>query len=486
MNPAQLLIVDLPGPELDPLTRDHLARHRFGGVCLFRKNIQNRAQVARLVRDLKDLLGEIWIAIDHEGGAVWRIDDLPRAPAAMALGALDDEERAHSVGRAVARGLISLGINWDLAPVLDVNTNPENPVIAERSFSSSPEQVARLGLAFARGLEAEGVMSSVKHFPGHGNTWVDSHLDLPVVEDPPEALEAHLFPFRRAVEAQVGSVMTAHILYPQLDPALPATLSPTILKKLLRQTWGYSGLIVTDSLAMKAISARYSPREATQRALEAGADLVLALGSIKNQEEAARGLSELPSQLLEEHLARSRLALQRFPGTPRAYTEEEEQRDRALMKEVAFQAITALGQPAIPQPEERLLLLSSGAEAGLPGVYEGHPGVNRLAQALRPSFPRLQVALYRREDPQLPPLDGIDRILLATLAHGPLHPQEVHMARVLAQMRPVLHLALWNPYHARALGLPALISYGFHPEAIEGLVNVLRGAPPQGRLPVAF
>lgn len=279
------LVVDVPGPTLDDATRRHLAHYGFAGVCLFRKNVQHRRQLAELVEQIREVLGpEALIAIDQEGGAVLRTTDLPEAPSAMALGAADDPALAEAVGAAVGRGLISLGINWDYAPVLDVNTDPRNPVIGDRSFGSDPAKVAELGLSWARGLEGAGVMACVKHFPGHGDTYLDSHLALPVVRKPREQLEAvEFYPFRRAVEAGISSIMTAHILYPALDPEYPATLSQAILTGLLREEWGYDGLVVTDSMDMQAITQfsadRFNPGAAALHAFGAGADLVLALGS---------------------------------------------------------------------------------------------------------------------------------------------------------------------------------------------------------------
>jgi len=193
------------------------------------------------------------------------------------------------VGRAIGQEIAYLGANVDLAPVLDVNVNPKNPIIGLRSFGADPKAVARYGLAFARGLEEAGVLWTAKHFPGHGDTQTDSHTGLPIVDKPRAEIErVELAPFRAAVDADVPVIMTAHILYPALDPDYPATLSRKILTGLLRDEMGYQNLIITDDMGMRAISNRWGAGEAAVRAVEAGADLVL-VGRAIGQEIAYLG-----------------------------------------------------------------------------------------------------------------------------------------------------------------------------------------------------
>ncbi|MFC6663484.1 glycoside hydrolase family 3 N-terminal domain-containing protein [Deinococcus multiflagellatus] len=238
---------------------------------------------------------------------------------------LGDEQAAFEAGALAARGLLELGINWNYAPSLDVNVDPLNPVIGERSFGADPALVARLGVAWARGSESAGVLSAVKHYPGHGDTRVDSHLALPVVNKTRAALEAcEWVPFRAAAQAGVGSVMTAHILYPALDPERPATLSPALLAGVLRQAWGYDGVIVTDAMDMKAVADRYPHGQGAPLALAAGADAVLVCGHgdqrLHDVHAAALDAALLSGTLdparLDEAVARLDRAAARFPGTP--------------------------------------------------------------------------------------------------------------------------------------------------------------------------
>lgn len=227
----KLVMVDIPDPVLSAETRIHLERYTPGGIILFKKNIQTLEQTRALILELKAILGEdLLLAIDMEGGGVWRSNFLPYAPSAMSLGAAGDPKLAYQVGALVGRGMRAMGANWNFAPVLDVNNNPANPVISDRSFGQDPKQVQALGLAWAEGLMGAGVAACGKHFPGHGDTHLDSHLALPTVTRNLEGLEEYeLVPFRAAVAQDLPSIMTAHIVYPALDPEYPATLSKPFL-----------------------------------------------------------------------------------------------------------------------------------------------------------------------------------------------------------------------------------------------------------------
>jgi beta-N-acetylhexosaminidase len=180
------------------------------------------------------------------------------------------------MGRVLGRELKGVGVNLDFAPVLDVNSNPKNPIIGDRAFSDDPHIAAKVALAFAEGLKREGVLVCGKHFPGHGDTATDSHLTLPRVKRSRGVLEkVELLPFRKAIAVRLPMLMTAHVVYDHLDPKLPATLSPMILKDLLRKRMGFKGVVVSDDLQMKAVSKSYAPDEAAVLSLEAGVDLLL-------------------------------------------------------------------------------------------------------------------------------------------------------------------------------------------------------------------
>jgi beta-N-acetylhexosaminidase len=277
---GQLLSVGFDGPTMPEELRARIAASAVGGVMLFRPNIASAGQVATLVGGLRDAApGDLplLVSIDQEGGLVMRLRGLATDwPPMLAVGSAGDPARTQQVGRALGEELAALGIGWDFAPVLDVHTNPANPVIGNRAFGVTPEAAAAQALAFWRGLRGAGVVGCGKHFPGHGDTRADSHLELPVVDHDLARLRAvELAPFAAAAKAGMEAFMTAHVLYPALDPDRPATLSRRILTDLLRGELGFRGVIVSDDLGMKAVADRYPIEELAVACVEAGADHLL-------------------------------------------------------------------------------------------------------------------------------------------------------------------------------------------------------------------
>ncbi len=278
---GQLFIVGFRGTEPEQGLRDLLRGLRPSGVILFRRNLLAPEQILRLTTFLQETAADapLFIAVDEEGGRVSRLPDpFTRFPPARVVGRSASPELAAACASVMAREMRAVGLNFNFAPVLDVDTRAENPVIGDRSFGPDPEIVASLGLAFLKGLRGEGVLGLVKHFPGHGDTSEDSHVTLPVVPHGIERLEAvELAPYRMLFRLPDGpeALMTAHVLYPALDPERPATLSRPILTDLLRQRLGYGGLVVTDDLEMRAVADRVGPETAAVQALQAGADQLL-------------------------------------------------------------------------------------------------------------------------------------------------------------------------------------------------------------------
>jgi beta-N-acetylhexosaminidase len=277
---GQLLSVGFDGTTPPAPLRARIADSEVGGVMLFRPNIADPGQLAALVGALRGAApteAPLLVSIDQEGGVVQRV----RAPATvwppmLAVGAAGDVARTAAVGRAVGDELAALGIGWDFAPVLDVHTNPANPVIGDRAFATEPEAVAVHALAFWRGLRAAGLVGCGKHFPGHGDTRTDSHHELPIVPHDLERLRrVELAPFAAAARAGMEALMTAHVLYPALDPARPATLSRRIATELLRGELGFQGVLVSDDLGMKAVADRHPIEELAVGAIEAGCDHLL-------------------------------------------------------------------------------------------------------------------------------------------------------------------------------------------------------------------
>ncbi|OKP93070.1 beta-glucosidase [Paenibacillus sp. P32E] len=280
---GQVLMCGFDGTAASDEVLKLVADNGIGGVIYFARNVESPEQVALLTADLQKAAAEggkapLWISMDQEGGMVARITGgIALMPGGMAIAAAGSLEDAYQAALISGRELAAMGINLNYAPVLDVNNNPQNPVIGVRSFGESPELAADYGAAMIRGYQEAGVAATAKHFPGHGDTDVDSHLDLPMIPHGRERMDqVELVPFRRAIAEGVDAMMSAHIYFPALErEKLPVTLSKTVLTGLLREELGYQGIIMTDCMEMNAIAEHYGTVEASVLAVEAGADMVL-------------------------------------------------------------------------------------------------------------------------------------------------------------------------------------------------------------------
>ena len=279
------LLARFDGPQPPGWLLDWLDRG-LAGVLLMARNISSRDQLRTLTRKLREHNPQVLIAADEEGGIVTRVEAATGSsyPGNAALGAIDDVELTRRVAASIGAMLADHGISVDLAPVADTDANPANPVIGVRSFGARPDRVAAHTAAFVHGLQAAGVAACAKHFPGHGRTGADSHLELPsVAATLPELAATDLVPFRAAIAAGVESVMTAHVLFPAID-SVPATLSRRLLHDVLRTDLGFDGVVVTDALEMAAIAT--PPADGAVAALAAGADLLCLPASAAAQERA--------------------------------------------------------------------------------------------------------------------------------------------------------------------------------------------------------
>ena len=299
------------------------AEFDLGGVIYFARNIVEPRQVAELSREVADLARDwpFWISVDQEGGRVARLrSPFTEWPPAITLGRSADERLAARFAAALSAELRAVGINLDYAPVLDVHTNPANPVIGDRALADRAEVVAELGAVIIRTMQAAGVAACGKHFPGHGDTSVDSHEVLPVVEHERRRLDAVEFvPFRRAVAERLATIMTAHVLVPALDDARIASLSPAVIGTVLKGTLGFDGVVISDDLGMKAVSATLPLADAAVGAIAAGCDTVLLCNSKPHEQvEAIEALIRaaetgvLPATRLDDAFARQRRVKERF------------------------------------------------------------------------------------------------------------------------------------------------------------------------------
>ncbi len=321
---ARLLMVGFHGQSVSSELAD-LLELGVSGAILFSRNVTTPEGIAALTRDIKRRAGRPFItSVDQEGGNVARLrEGFTRVPAMQVLGKADDGTLTYEIGKLLGRELRAVGLDLDYAPVLDVNTNPDNPVIGARAFGDDADLVAWHATALAKGLVSEGVAACGKHFPGHGDTLQDSHHQLPRLPHSLERLErVELVPFRAAVKAGLPAIMTAHVVFEALDPEWPATTSQAALSGLLRGKLGYEGLIITDDLEMKAIANHYPLEEVVVRGLNAGVDLFLCchthekVAAIVDAIERALSDGRVPSHRFQQALERVNAFTRRWAAPP--------------------------------------------------------------------------------------------------------------------------------------------------------------------------
>jgi beta-N-acetylhexosaminidase len=317
-HPGQLLFVGFAGAELPDDLAQEIAQGRVGGAILFARNVESPEQVRRLVSELHRAAPEdrpLSVAIDQEGGRVQRLRaPWTEWPPMRRIGESGRPEDSRAVGRGLGRELADLGIDLDFTPCVDVDTNPDNPIIGDRSFARSPEAVAEHAVALLEGLQGEGVAGCAKHFPGHGDTHLDSHIALPRVDHDLERLRSvELPPFRALARAGVASMMTAHVIVSCLDSERPATLAPDALR-MLREEVGYDGLVFGDDFEMAAVAEHYGAAEATRLAMEAGCDALLVCSRADMRAEVQTALESLPDATLEAAARRMDAFKARYAG----------------------------------------------------------------------------------------------------------------------------------------------------------------------------
>ena len=474
-----------PSPEIIELIR----RHHVGSIILFLRNVHDAEQVLELTQRLQSIAKEaghrypLLIAIDQENGIVQRLGEAVTIfPGNMALGAIGSSEIAFRVAQATGEELRALGINMNLAPVVDVNNNPDNPVIGVRSFGADAELVARLGAAMVRGYHAAGIISCLKHFPGHGDTATDSHQALPTIPHSLERLDAlELVPFGRCIEADAGSVMIAHIAFPALEQntRLPATLSPRIIQGLLRERLVFGGLVLSDCLEMLAISATYGTERAAVMALQAGIDLALVShhferqrGSIEAILSAAR-TGELAPRVVERAAERVLQLKARYlscdtltdPGDTAALStciggeahlrlqEEAYRRSTILVRNDAALLPLRLGQ------EDRLVILSPIRNFATM-VEDRHYSDDVLAEILRRYHANVSLLPVPPDNDITPVLASTaesDTFIVATVNAHLDDEQAVPVRALVVSGRRIIVIAVRNPYDLRVF--PDLRTY---------------------------
>ena len=509
---GQLLVFGFDGLTVPDHVVDLIRTHYLGNIILFSRNVSTKEQLIALTSHLQDLAREngqslpLTISADQENGIVRRLpEEIPVFPGNMALGATHSPQDVHRSGVLTGRLLFKLGINFNLAPVLDVNNNPANPVIGVRSFGDLAETVAEFGVQFIQGLQSQGIIACGKHFPGHGDTNVDSHLDLPTIaHDRPRLESVELVPFKAAIKAGIDSIMTAHVVFPAVEPEqIPATLSYRVLTELLRHELGFAGVLTTDCLEMNAISETVGVGAGAVQALKAGADMVMVSHRLDRQMaaidaifKAVRG-GALSESRIDEAFQRVQALKAKRLGTSRQEEWDHLMREaKATQVSLSGNAVTALRvTPASRPTKEGLKKVAVLVDETTPlMVAAGRGGHNPLLKnALEAVFPGVPVQEFlfpsifdgQSEVQLFPMLAQYDAVLAGI--NGTRNARYLAFVNALAE-RPIRQatLLLRSPYDAVTVeGVPNLYAlYENTPWMAEAAIRALFGEEAKGRLPV--
>lgn len=309
---GQLLILGIDDTKMNDELSQFLTSNHVGSLILFKRNIKNEKQLTTFVQDLKKNSEyaqiPLWITIDQEGGIVNRLPQ--KYPSALQLVTQEDENVTYQSGKQMGEDLKAFGIDIDFAPVLDINSNPNNPVIGSRAFGEDAETVTTHAIAMMKGLQ-QSVITVGKHFPGHGDTDEDSHYTLPTIHKTwSELQELELIPFQAAIDAGIEAIMVGHLYLPKVDESYPASLSSEIITNRLRKEMGFQGLVISDDMVMKGITSQYTLQEATVLAIQAGVDLLIVGHQADAQQDVIQGITDavhdnvITMEQLDEHVAR--------------------------------------------------------------------------------------------------------------------------------------------------------------------------------------
>lgn len=495
---GQMCFVGFEGLEAPEYLLSWLREGRIGGVILFARNVQSPTQLAALTDSLQAAATYgVIISIDQEGGTVARLrQGFTESIGAMALACTDKANYyTEQSSRVLGKEMRALGIHWTYAPVVDISYNAENPSVGTRAYSSDAATVSKLGAAAIRGFQSAGIAATAKHFPGLGDTAIDTHVDLPALDTPVEDLIARdLDPYRAAIAENVASVMITHVMYTALDAKHPATLSPVVVKRLLRDALGFNGVVSTDCLEMHAVSKRYSPAETAILAALAGSDTILFSHTQSVQEEAYHALLEAAhsGRLPHSTVADANRRLTAFKARylqPRADVSAIRTPDHLnLMAEAARASLVMLKRGAA------LPLSGSIGVVEFPSLHESGiietSGLTGLAQRLKARLPNLEVVIQQSnaEAVDAEQLSArADTLILAVRNAHLSQPQLTIARRLLSLARRVVLVCLRNPYDASVLNGAdtILLTCGDSTPSVAAAADALLGDfEPSGVLPM--
>ena len=502
---GQIFVLHFDDTSVGPMLDQLLQECHPGGLILFGPNIASQSQLRQLIQQSQTIARQaspgipLLIAIDQEGWPVVRLDGIATTfPSQMAIAATGDLDLARQAGQATGQELRVLGVNMNLAPVLDVNTNPDNPVIGLRSLGSDPALVAQFGVAVAQGLQESGLLATGKHFPGHGSTWQDSHLVLPRIDKSLAELHAvELKPFQAAIQSGISAIMAGHLLAPAIDPVYPTSISPAALNDLLRGELGFQGLIATDSMTMQALTQNYSPQEAARLAVQAGANLLM-YGNDPGvdpagQLEICHALQDQFQQdpqfaqkveLSVERILRQKIKLGLFdPASTASDLNALRETHQALALNIAQASITKLKDDSAQLPlstNERLLLVYPTAITGFGDLArQFSDNLTLLPVDLSPGAQQIQSSLALAAQS--------DAVVIVTV-NAYAHAAQNDLVQALAPYDPVV-VAMGLPYdilNFTEVGA-YLASYGYAPVSQRAVLQALFGEfTPHGKLPVSI
>ena len=501
---GQKLIFGFHGETLSEEFKSLIREYKIGNVILFLRNVKSADQLRRLCGEVQELiLAETgypaFIVIDQEGGMVSRLPyDAVNVPGAMAIAATGDPENARKASEITIRQLRGLGANFNMAPVLDVNNNPKNPVIGVRSFGDQPEKVAAFGVASAQPYEGSGILCCGKHFPGHGDTAVDSHLGIPMVDKTEAQLEQlELIPFRAAVEAGIPAIMISHVMFPKIEKErVPCTMSRTFVTDILKKKMGFDGLVFTDCMEMLAIQEHYGTPEGTVASIKAGVDLAEISSTIGLEWAAAKAVNEAAErgEFDQEEIEASVKKILEYKKKI-CYTIDttlcDLEQDHQTVAAMARQAITHYGGAVTRANEKTFFCGCADYRASLAGNEDG--SVRSFVEHMTKAFEADGVVTSK--DPEAEEIDAVaaraaryDSIMFNT-CNGHLFRGQIALAEALAKTgKPLTVVAMRNPYDLPELpgNVCRIAAYDYSIPALQGLEEVFRGGEITGHLPVSL
>lgn len=506
---GQKLMIGFHGYDAPDYLLEWLTAGKIGGVILFSRNIQSPEQVLKLTRNLHNAAKyPLLIAIDQEGGVVARLrQGFTESPGAMALGAANDNNLAQEMAQVLGTEMRSLGINWDFAPVVDLPHNIENTSVGVRALGRHADRVAALAIAQIQGFQATGVAATAKHFPGLGNTPVDTHVDLAVIDDPLSDLWARdLVPFRAVVEAEVATVMVSHVKFPEIDAHYPATLSPAIINGLLRQDIGFKGVTCTDCMEMRAIADHFGTAESAVQAALAGNDIILISHSMHPDHPMADYVfSSMRQATLDGSLSEKTLdeSLQRIHELKRTFAVQDDlslkpirsEQHLVIARRAARAGMVAVKTGAsIPVVSEKSLGLIEFASVMDSDVMESG-GLTGLVQDFLQRWPHASaISLPSRAIPhdlvaQATDIATSHDLLVIATRNAHLNREQKALAQSLSRRaQNTIHLCLRNPYDVGLLPEAESIfcTLGDSTPSLQAAVAALAGDfVPAGTMPVA-